>query len=81
MCIRDRVDAAAVVSSFFIFGPETGLFSTIGLAAKSLVIDDVIANLNLCKCFNIICDDPVSYTHLGEERELSKMRSTSGCAS
>lgn len=52
------VDAAAVVSSFFIFGPETGLFSTIGLAAKSLVIDDVIANLNLCKCFNIICDDP-----------------------
>lgn len=52
------VDVAAVASSFFIFGPETGLFSTIGLAAKSLVIDDVIENLNLCKCFNIICDDP-----------------------
>ena len=48
------VDVAAVASSFFIFGPETGLFSTIGLAAKSLVIDDVIENLNLCKCFNII---------------------------
>ncbi|MGN0371551.1 MAG: YitT family protein [Enterocloster sp.] len=52
------VDVAAVVSSFFIFGPETGLFSTIGLAAKSLVIDDVIENINLCKCFNIICDNP-----------------------
>ena len=52
------VDVAAAASSFFIFGPETGLFSTIGLAAKSLVIDDVIENLNLCKCFNIICDDP-----------------------
>ena len=52
------VDVAAVASSFFIFGPETGLFSTIGLAAKSLVIDDVIQNINLCKCFNIICDDP-----------------------
>ena len=43
------VDIAAVVSSFFVFGPETGLFSTIGLAAKSLVIDDVIENMNLCK--------------------------------
>ena len=49
------VDIAAVASSFFIFGPETGLFSTIGLAAKSLVIDE---NMNLCKCFNIICDNP-----------------------
>ena len=52
------VDIAAVASSFFIFGPETGLFSTIGLVAKSLVIDDVIENMNLCKCFNIICDNP-----------------------
>lgn len=52
------VDLAAVVAAFFIFGPETGLFSTIGLAAKSLVIDDVIENINLCKCFNIICDNP-----------------------
>ena len=52
------VDVAAVASSFFIFGPETGLFSTIGLAAKSLVIDNVIESINLCKCFNIICDDP-----------------------
>lgn len=52
------VDMAAVLSSFFIFGPETGLFSTIGLAAKSLVIDDVIENINLCKCFNIVCDNP-----------------------
>ena len=36
------VDIASVVASYFIFGVETGLFSTIGLAAKSLVIDDVI---------------------------------------
>lgn len=51
------VDVAAVVSSFFVFGPETGLFSLVGLAAKSLVIDNVIESINLCKCFNIICDD------------------------
>jgi uncharacterized membrane-anchored protein YitT (DUF2179 family) len=52
------VDMASVIASFYIFGAETGLFSTIGLAAKSLVIDNVIESINLCKCFNIICDDP-----------------------
>ena len=52
------VDVTSVVMAFFVFGPTTGLFSTLGLMAKSLVIDDVIENMNLCKCFNIICDDP-----------------------
>ncbi len=52
-------DLFAVVSSFFIFGPATGLFSSLGLMAKSLMVDGVIENINLCKCFNIICDDPV----------------------
>ncbi|WP_124068280.1 YitT family protein [Clostridium sp. E02] len=52
------VDVAAVIMAYFVFGPETGLFSTLGLLAKSLVIDDVIENINLCKCFSIICDDP-----------------------
>ena len=36
------VDMAAVIMAFFVFGPETGLFSSLGLMAKSLVIDDVI---------------------------------------
>ncbi len=27
--------------------------------AKSLMVDGVIENINLCKCFNIVCDDPV----------------------
>ncbi|HIX15366.1 MAG TPA: YitT family protein [Candidatus Hungatella pullicola] len=52
------VDMAAVFLAFFFFGAETGLFSVLGLLAKSLVIDDVIENLNLCKCFSIICDNP-----------------------
>lgn len=52
------VDMAAVLLAFFVFGAETGLFSALGLMAKSLVIDDVIENINLCKCFSIICDDP-----------------------
>lgn len=45
------VDIASVVASYFIFGVETGLFSTIGLAAKSLVIDDVIENINSLQMF------------------------------
>lgn len=52
------VDVAAVVLAFFVFGPATGLFSTLGLMAKSLVIDGVIENINQCKCFNIVCDNP-----------------------
>ncbi|MDO4295716.1 MAG: YitT family protein [bacterium] len=52
------VDVAAVVLAFVVFGPATGLYSSLGLLAKSLVIDGVIENMNLCKCFTIICDDP-----------------------
>lgn len=51
------VDLFSVVMSFFIFGPTTGLFSSLGLMAKSLMIDGVIENMNQCKCFNIVCDD------------------------
>ena len=49
------VDMAAVVMSFFVFGPSTGLFSSLGLLAKSLMIDQVIENMNRCKCFTFVC--------------------------
>ncbi len=52
------VDVASVVTAFCVIGPTTGLYSLLGLMAKSLVIDGVIENINLCKCFNIICDNP-----------------------
>lgn len=52
------VDIIAVFMAFCIYGPSTGLFSILGLLSKSLVIDGVIENINLCKCFNIICDQP-----------------------
>lgn len=29
-----------------------------GLVAKSMVVDNVIENMNLCKCFNIVCEHP-----------------------
>ena len=40
------------------YGPSTGLFSVMGLVAKSMVVDNVIENMNLCKCFNIVCEHP-----------------------
>lgn len=53
------VDLLITVAACFLFDPQTGLFSFTGLMAKSLVIDGVIENINLCKYFTIICDDPV----------------------
>ena len=44
------------------YGPSTGLFSVMGLVAKSMVVDNVIENMNLCKCFNIVCEHSPSAT-------------------
>lgn len=51
-------DVLIVVASCFVFNIQTGLFSFVGLLAKSLVVDRTIENLNLAKYFTIICDDP-----------------------
>lgn len=52
------VDILVSISSFFIFDIKTGLYSIFGLFLKSLVIDSVIENLNLCKYFTVICEKP-----------------------
>lgn len=52
------VDLLITISACFVFDIQTGLFSFTGLMAKSLVIDGVIENINLCKYFTIICDHP-----------------------
>lgn len=52
------VDLIIVIASCLVFDVKTGLFSFCGLLAKSLVVDTVIENINLCKYFTIICDDP-----------------------
>lgn len=52
------VDLCITVCTCFVFDVKTGLFSFTGLMAKSLVIDGVIENINLCKYFTIICDNP-----------------------
>lgn len=51
------VDLLIVLVSCLVFDIKTGLFSFCGLIAKTLVIDGVIENINLCKYFTIICDD------------------------
>ena len=51
-------DLFIVIASCFVFDTQTGLFSLCGLLAKSLVVDNVIESINLCKYFTIICNDP-----------------------
>jgi uncharacterized membrane-anchored protein YitT (DUF2179 family) len=52
------VDITIVLASCLVFDAQTGLFSMCGLLAKSLVVDNVIESINLCKYFTIICNDP-----------------------
>lgn len=57
------VDLLIVLASCLVFDIETGLYSFCGLMAKTLVIDGVIENINLCKYFTIICDDAEPICH------------------
>lgn len=51
-------DVLVVLSAFFIFDVKTGLYSCLGLMMKSVFIDSVIESINLCKYFNVMCDNP-----------------------
>lgn len=51
-------DLFIVIAACFAFDAQTGLFSLCGLLAKSLVVDQVIESINLCKYFTIVCSDP-----------------------
>lgn len=51
-------DVVIVVCACLVFNVETGLFSLVGLLAKSLVVDGTIENINLVKYFTIICNNP-----------------------
>ena len=47
-----------ITFSAFTFGIKTGLFSILGLVMKSLLVDVVIENINMCKCFTIVTSNP-----------------------
>lgn len=47
-------DLLIASSTFFLYGITTGLFSLLGLFAKTFVIDDLLESMNMCKAFTII---------------------------
>ena len=51
-------DFIIVAFTFTVFSVKTALFSVCGLVIKSFLIDGVIANINRCKVFTIICSSP-----------------------
>jgi len=50
-------DIILTLLTFPIFGMLTGLLSLAGLVIKSIVVDNIVEALNLCKYFTVICDD------------------------
>lgn len=59
------IGRALLISDFFItlagcfvFDIETGLYSFLGLAVRSFMIDGFLESLNLSKYFNVICSEP-----------------------
>ena len=54
--ISDAVITTASFSSYLI--SETGLYSFLGLAIRSFMIDNFIESFNLSKYFNVVCDNP-----------------------
>lgn len=51
-------DISVTLLGFFIFDIKTGLYSVLGLAVRSLMVDNVIESMNLSKYFNVVCSDP-----------------------
>lgn len=51
-------DILITVTGCFFFDIKTGLYSFLGLAIRSFMIDTFIENFNLSKYFNVVCDLP-----------------------
>lgn len=51
-------DVMVVIGVYFIFGIRTGLFSTLGLLAKTFIVDSVIDSINRSKYFIIVTSNP-----------------------
>ena len=49
-------DSIIAITSGIVFGPETGLFSVLGLISKSFVVNNVMATLTVSKSCTIIID-------------------------
>lgn len=50
------VDSLIACMTFVAFGPETGLFSILGLGVKSMIVNYVMESMNMNKSFTIITE-------------------------
>ncbi len=51
-------DILITIAGCFVFDIKTGLYSFLGLAIRSFMIDTFIESFNLSKYFNVVCDTP-----------------------
>lgn len=51
-------DVFLTLATFPLFGATTGFLSLTGLILKSVVVDNMIESMNLCKYFTVICENP-----------------------
>lgn len=51
-------DVLITLAGCFVFDIKTGLYSFVGLAVRSFMIDGFLESLNLSKYFNVICTNP-----------------------
>ncbi len=56
------VDISITILGGLVFGVETGLFSVMGLALKSVIVDMVLDNIKVHKAFQIITSKPEEIT-------------------
>lgn len=71
------VDFLITVAACFAFGMETGLFSMLGLMIKAVLIDMVLENIKINKCFQIITTKPdpiVSFVVKNLQRGATKIK-------
>lgn len=51
-------DLMITIAGLFVFDIKTGLYSFLGLAIRSFMIDNFIESFNLSKYFNVVCSKP-----------------------
>ena len=74
-------DILIAASAFFIFGVQTGLYSVLGLFAKSFLVDGVIENISTNKFVTIITSKPEDIMHFildGIHRGYTSYKATGG---
>lgn len=52
------VDFLVTIAACIVFGMETGLYSILGLALKSVIVDMVLENIKVHKCCQVITSKP-----------------------